>query len=191
MNLLHVSFPRSGNQFLVNCLRSAIGERLRWCEGYTTQFDPAQFNMLKTHDFHLTAKPPDGWGTIVQLRNPLDALPSWFNVQNKYGQPDTYESWREWSRTAIIHWSKFVRKWVLNSHPDLVILHYDLQRHAANYIEHIAWLLTGESGHRAAAIENRPASVRWEFRYFKEDDFRFLESLCLAEMRLLGYRLDQ
>jgi hypothetical protein len=188
MKLLCASFPRSGSQFLVDGLRAAMGDRLKWCEGYEEPFLPDHHNMLKTHDFSLTDSPHADWGVIVQLRHPLDAIPSWFEVQLKYGDvTDDYESWIRWARQAFVFWSKFVRKWVLNSHTEMVILHYNLVRHPNHYIEHIAWLLTGDAGMIAPDVGVRPHSNHKAFRYYREEDFAFFQSLCLTEMRILGY----
>lgn len=189
MKLLCASYPRSGSQFLVDSLRAAIGDELRWCEGYTEAFDPDAHNMLKTHDFDLRAAPLRHWGAIVQVRNPLDAVPSYFEVQLKYGQPDTYESWREFARTAFVYWAKFVRKWVLNSQTELVIQYRDLAEDPTRYVEHIAWLLTGRTGCEPPAIKMRNGSSHKNFRYYNKSDFRQFIALCAIEMRIMGYEV--
>lgn len=190
MNLLCASYPRSGSQFLVDNLRAAIGPQLRWCEGYSEAFDPIGHNMLKTHDFNLTDQPPTGWGVIVQVRNPLHAVPSYFDVQLKYGVEDTYEAWREFARPAFIYWAKFVRKWVLNSHTELVIQYRDMHEEPGRYVEHVAWLLTGRSGCLPPTIETRAPSEGQDFRYYKKEDFRQLVALCANEMRIMGYEVN-
>lgn len=189
MKVFCATFPRSGSQFLADCVKETIGNKLKWCESYSDPFCPVCHNMVKTHDFDLADGPPNGWATVVQIRDPLHAVPSWFDVQvGKYGQVDTYEEWFKWATKSFLFWRKFVHRWCFQMKTDLIIGHDRLVQRPNDYVSHVAGLITGTTIETPVFAVRRPTSCL-SFRYFNEDDFDYFKSLVVAEMKMMG--MDQ
>lgn len=122
-----VSFPRSGSSLIRDSLRDILGDRLRWCDGQVeiarnrTEDKPdpalaestAEFNYIKYHDFELAANPPEDCWLVVQYREPVSAIVSWFDMDTAAGKiPDTAASWAEFSSAKADYWIAWKRRWV-------------------------------------------------------------------------------
>lgn len=189
MKVFCATFPRSGSQFMADCVKATIGDKLKWCESYENEFCPRCYNMAKTHDFVLDDSVPCGWGLVVQIRSPLHAIPSWFDVQvEKYGQEDTHEAWIKWADPAFTFWRKFVHKWILSANPELVVIGEQFSRNPEPYVAHVSSLILGGGPVVVPKLETRRPSSCLGFRYYDNDVFEYYEALCFAEMRLLGMK---
>jgi hypothetical protein len=97
------SLPRSGHHFLKGILRHAWGEDFSYCERYNEpgcckaspctvsaywhfalKHHKPHLRLLKSHDFALTDAtfdPPPGMVRLIQVRQPLDLLVSWLELE--------------------------------------------------------------------------------------------------------------
>jgi hypothetical protein len=171
--LLCVSFPRSGACLLEESLRLTMGDAFVYCEWYKEPFDPARHNFLKNHDYKLDFEPPAGWQAILQLRNLLDAVPSWFDLEVSFGTlVDNYESWRAWAPKAFEHWRRLAARW--RDRPDVraIIWHDELTFDPRRAIAQVVEIMTGV---RPTAVQHPPLrapSSRHTWRFFCSEDFR-------------------
>lgn len=176
--VLCVSFPRSGSYFFKSCLEMTIGPSLKWCEGYTEPFDPEVHNMLKSHDYDLEIEPPPGWAVVLQLRDPLDAVPSWYDKELEISRArhddvtDCYEYWRWWAPVAFQHWLGLARRWLHRSEVKAVVWHSELELDPRRAIRKVARLMTGRDPERIRHPEFAPKSCRERFRHYRLEDFR-------------------
>lgn len=190
-----VSFPRSGCAFLAESLQAVLGPELRYSKRYPDDFTDMT-NMVKTHDFSLSECAPAGWRTIVQVRHPMDAIASWWNLQLDGGvsrEFDTPEHWRPWSLNAIRFYARWVRKWVTSSRVDLVIRLRDLHADPSTHISLVLGIMAGDEEHipvvevATPPIPPRPPSSWTTFQHYDPDWEAKLWLACGNAEKLLGY----
>ena len=119
--LLIVTFPRSGHHLLVGMLQKYFGPEMVYCETYehcnTIPCPNLTVNVQKTHDFDLDVAAPDGWKVLVQMREPLPAIVSWYETQvSRYGMEDSRRSWDEFFAEKMHFYVNFYKKWAHGNH---------------------------------------------------------------------------
>lgn len=174
-----VSFPRAGCTWFKECLQLTMGDDFRYCEGYKETFDPTRHNFLKSHDFDLAAEPPEGFGVILQLRYPLDAVASWWNLKVKEGTPDGRQQFEDWAPSAIEFFNRLRSKWEPKSlmtiwHDDLIQWPHPFVSMASRYMAN-TW--TGHSPYPTRLSPIRSPSSSVLFQHYDFEFFRHLDSL--------------
>lgn len=118
-----VSFPRSGHHMTIQMLRSYFGDDLRYVARYETDLqNHPETNLVKSHDFELVDVPTDEWKYIVLLRDPLEAIQSWYDLEvgdeKKSCEQDAF------FKEKLEFWKGFVEKWVIGQQKRALIFHY-------------------------------------------------------------------
>lgn len=125
-----ITFPRSGHHILLSCLADYFGPTLRWSSVHSPYSwdenpgleshgplgtDPAT-NFQKNHDFRLDTPIEAGRKYVIQYREPLEALISWYKMRiaDGRGNDDSPEAWERFARDNTNYWRGFVRKWILS-----------------------------------------------------------------------------
>lgn len=120
-------FPRSWHHYLIDLLTEYYGAALRYCEYYS---HPAgalnvceETHLQKNHDFDLATEKKQDRKYLIQVRDPLEAINSHFELEPHYAYPtDPYEVF---FKKRITHYAAFVEKWVLAKDlPHKMVLHY-------------------------------------------------------------------
>jgi hypothetical protein len=169
-----VSFPRSGHHLLIDCLCKyfsrdlslstseknpiVLADDFGYCEfyGHCRKIPCTNPRVIcqKNHDFDLSLKNNALKYYIIQFRNPVDSIISWFEYELKRERKtirnrakinikDTYDSWLSFSKEKAVFWDKFFRKWVLDNknkkvlfiqYEDLIANPYYAIKEAVNFI---------------------------------------------------------
>ena len=141
-----VSYPRSGHHLLITALAryssgdmsfDSIAERhfaagdLVYCEHYghcnrVPCTDP-KTNLQKNHDFDLALQPNADRPYLVQIRDPLPSIVSYFRIQCLHWDlAASKESWSQFAHEQVEQWRAFYRKWVLaRDDLDCLLINYD------------------------------------------------------------------
>lgn len=117
-----ITFPRSGHHLLVDMLRAYCGSSLFYCEIYKRGHlqERAEVNYLKTHDFDLHFETPEGWMEIVQIRDPVEAIESWHNLDlGRNASLNRHDFWGE----KLKFYADFMGKWA-KPNPRRIFVHY-------------------------------------------------------------------
>lgn len=116
-----ISFPRSGHHLLVQLLRAYCGSSFNYCEVYKRGhlLECAETNYLKTHDFDLQFQTPENWREIVQIRDPVEAIESWFGISPQ-DQADRQAFWDD----KLKFYAAFMSKWMRPRRPHRIFVHY-------------------------------------------------------------------
>lgn len=150
-----ISFPRSGHHMLIrrlteyfsiiSCSDVCIRNRSRktndidtsknsfvYCEFYTTcQTIPCideRCSFQKSHDFSLDVPIKKELHYLVQIRNPIDAITSLFELSLKtgwYNLKDTQECWELFFDDQLVFYRNFYNKWVVQKKNNIDIFWYD------------------------------------------------------------------
>ena len=124
-----VSFPRSGHHVLERLLRGYFEDRLRYCDLYeeperSLDRDPST-NFQKNHDFDLDTVLVPGRQYLVLVRDPREALVSWFRLNVRNGELEyTQAAWTQFAAKAWTYWAGFFDKWVVAPIPGRLIIDY-------------------------------------------------------------------
>jgi hypothetical protein len=132
----NVSLPRSGHHLLVRMLQLYFGPRFGYCEYYgprrtvvcCDRFPCARGGRISTsknHDFGFRAAVPAGLPVIVQIRRPVEALVSEFELHVRNGQPDTAEEFRAFAEHRVDRFRRFHEKWVEAPVEPRVVIWYE------------------------------------------------------------------
>lgn len=81
-------------------------------------------NFQKNHDFNLDTPIRGDRYYVIQIRNPVEAIVSYFYRQNK-GKNFTQEKWDNFYPSKADYWIKFYKKWVKLDTQRKFILDYD------------------------------------------------------------------
>lgn len=121
-----ISYPRSGHHALVEVLRAYFKENFHYCETYREHL-PSDLmgapgsvtNYQKNHDFKLDTPVLTDRQYLVQVRNPLESIESWNELDRRVGHPpDTEEN-------KLDFWVAFVKKWLLTPIPNRLVVYYE------------------------------------------------------------------
>jgi len=101
---------------------------LQYCEYYhhcrsIPCVDP-RVNLMKFHDRSRRQPSEELAHIIVQVRNPLLSIRSFYAFQHKRAPRDC-DDFLEMLRPELAYWSGFVEKWVLTPHPSRLVIRYD------------------------------------------------------------------
>jgi len=118
-----ISFPRCGHHALTEVLRAYFGENFHYGEIYRdgARIGPgSKTNWQKNHDFNLDTPVLPDRNYIVQIRNPLEAIESWENLDKRVAGRvvDTCEN-------RIEFYSRFVTKWIYGPVPWRLVVWYE------------------------------------------------------------------
>lgn len=122
------TFPRSGNTFLILVLRDYFGvDRFRFADIHIHPergFEKDPLCVLqKTHDFDLNDKPQKHWKHLVQIRHPLDAIASYYELKKREGK--TPVAIRQWWSKQLDYYAGFAKKWVAADVPNRLVVNYE------------------------------------------------------------------
>ena len=150
-----ISFPRSGHHMLIRrlteyfsiisssdvCIRhhsrkssdiNTDKNSFVYCEFYNAcQTSPCideRCNFQKSHDFSLDLPIKNEQYYLVQIRNPIDAITSLFELSLKtgwYNLKDTPECWEEFFDTQLRFYQQFYNKWVRQKKNNIDVFWYD------------------------------------------------------------------
>lgn len=141
MKILSVSFPRSGCMFLRDCMQSALGNRLRWADSHREKVN-SYHNFIKTHDFDLKAELPEDHFLLVMYRDPMEAIPSWFDLEVRNGRfADNEEGWEHFLRDVLPYHSEWKQKWLGKG---LCVNHSMLKENIGNIVDLLSEVLGTE-----------------------------------------------
>lgn len=124
-----ICYPRSGHHLLYSLLDGYFGERLHHGEIYR---DPEshidknpQTNFQKNHDFDLQTPIRTDVKYIIQIRDPIDSLASYWELSTRTGDvPDTQEAYNACAKTWLEHWTGLMLKWVVPKLENRLIVRY-------------------------------------------------------------------
>lgn len=172
-----ITFPRSGHHWLMNMTQRALDLPCNWhCDLHNSQ--PHHETLVeKSHDFDLQFKTKPGVPIIVQWRNPVDALCSWYELGVRHGNWKSDKShWRFWSAQHIIFAAQFYLKWIAPGvYP--VIEYGSLRSNPAKYLEMIISNLEMEDRASTVKMDARPMRSVEDFDYYDPRFFETLESI--------------
>lgn len=208
-NIQCITFPRSGHYLLERALHKYFGNKFHYCEFYshcrhTPCTDPLT-NFQKNHDFGLKLPITDSDKYIIQYRNPIASIISWYRMHVWYLQnpetaskslvkKDCKDEWLRFLNEQIEYWRGFVHKWVIdNLHPSTHWLKYeDLIGNPKKYLKAVVkYMMPGEKANvqMIAAIINeldiRSRSDINKFKYYDAHFFEEIEKKVNREMEIL------
>lgn len=144
-----ICYPRSGHQALLDVLRDYFGPSLNYCELYQNpegQIDRHPFtNYQKNHDFDSETRVRADRNYLVQVRNPLDAMGSRWELELRAGTlQDTDAEYGRVMAEWAGYWSRFVSKWLFSPVPHRLIVGYeDLLMSPHDVVGNVIQFLTG------------------------------------------------
>ena len=145
-----VSFPRSGHHLLHDTLTYYFGERLVYCEMYRQPESDriggeSKTNYQKNHDFDLLTEIRSDRKYIVQVRDPLEAFASRWEMNIRVGKlNDTEQEFISTMHEWTTYYCGFIKKWVLSPVPNRLIVHYrDLIEHSEDVVSHVIQFIQG------------------------------------------------
>ena len=144
-----ICYPRSGHHALKEVLAAYFGERLNYCEMYRDPVEKrigpdSQTNYQKNHDFELNTPVMDR-KYIVQVRDPIDAIVSRWNLELRSGEAkenewDFRNSASDWSH----YYSSFCDRWLWTDHQHRLVVRYlDLVTAPFRTVAHVIQFMQG------------------------------------------------
>lgn len=120
-----ISYPRSGHHALVDVLQNYFGGGFHYCEIYRDHrpeellgAEGSITNYQKNHDFKLDTPILTDRQYLVQVRNPLESIESWNELDRRVGHvPDSEEN-------RLDFWVAFVKKWLLTPISNRLVVYY-------------------------------------------------------------------
>lgn len=168
-----ICFPRSGHHMLQSILTKYFDGQIGYCELYldspeTRIENCPSTNFQKNHDFDLDTPIKDDRKYLVQIRDPIDALASRWELDTRTGMlPSSKEIYQVEMAKWAAYWSGFFAKWVIADVPSRLVVRYrDLLQHPVDSISHVIQFMRGRQNVDAealqAAIEQFPPQPRRE-----------------------------
>ena len=191
----HVSFPRSGHHLLARSLRKLFPEAIHYCEFYghcrrTPCTDP-KTNYQKNHDLHLNLARSQAYLYLVQYRNPIEAIVSWYGVHQTRAHPlkrmflpDTEAYWRRFFRAKLTFWKRYVEKWVVDARDENVchVSYHRLLDQPTEELLRVAQIVFADRVVDRARVQTivdqeqiAPKHTITEFRYYQPEFFAEME----------------
>ena len=154
-------FPRSGHHALKDVLQTYFGERLVYCEIYHDPVEKqisleSQTNYQKNHDFDGGALVLDSRKYLVQIRDPVDALLSRWQLDTRSGErPNTEQAFRDAMEKWNVCYARFVAKWVWSEVANRLIVRYnDLVTHPYDTVVHAIQFMQGFQNYDASKLKS-------------------------------------
>jgi hypothetical protein len=195
-----VNYPRSGHHLLVNALARYFSDdltldsnrkaaftagELAYCEYYshcrTVPCGDPRTNLQKNHDFQLRLGQEEQAFYLVQIRDPMPAITSRFELEVACGRiQDSRQRWEEFARSNVEYWRGFRHKWVRGkkSFSRLIIDYDDLITDPASWVRAAVGYSspghTPEEGRLGRVIESLDVGRKSEvesFRFHDEGQF--------------------
>ncbi len=136
-----VSIPRTGHQYFESLLRTTLGDRFGYCETYNdlpslNSFEPCcktvpcvraknrHFDVFlqKNHDFGLNVDVGESVGVVVQVRNPISVIFSYFEFSVKHGHiNNTEEDFINFAAKTSRFYIKFWNRWVTDEKNHVIL----------------------------------------------------------------------
>lgn len=118
-----VTFPRSGHHWLVDGLLQA-NPKLKYNEHHQTggTLENCDCDLQKTHDFLLDVPKKEEYKHVIQFRNPLRSVQSWYELVKESEHTPPYA---EFFLSKIKFYSKWFEKWVMEPTPNSMIVCYE------------------------------------------------------------------
>lgn len=122
-----ISFPRSGHSLVAMILSNYFGQEFKYCERYVNPElvieKNSETNIQKEHDFELNTIYEPSLNYIIQIRNPLYAIPSWYSLIKKERRDI---DWSIFSVHSLEFWNNFLNKWIPTSKQhNIPIIYYE------------------------------------------------------------------
>ena len=182
------TFPRSGHRWMRNMVKSYYGKEFHFCATHkdcrqVPCIDPGT-NWQKTHDFLLNDVIDSDYRYVIQVRNPLDSITSWyeFDLEHKVDFKDSKENWDKYIIEKITLWLGFVYKYcVRHNNINMIIVKYsDLVINTASTLEKVIRFTAGTESVDKNLISQsitEPHSIRniYDFRYYDYEYFKYVE----------------
>lgn len=209
------TFPGSGHSLLIKVLQEYLKEKIIYCgasdhsESWPCFMKNANFQ--KNHDYNLISceemtnynyMQPKYRKIIVQIRNPLESLCSFYNncvrTNAQYIIPEDNENvWLYYSKEYLDYWKRFVKIWrKLNPNPHKLLLYMDMiNKPISTFINIIKYLngsdqeemvdinkLVGIIANEKVGLKNRIE----DFKYYDAEYFEILEKQAEEEIKSIG-----
>lgn len=181
--ILCVSYPRSGSGYLFDAVQRLQHAPIPFCDYHRDKYDPETHVWVKHHDLALLLNPTEDFPKsrlIVLIRNPFDAIASFYTWQLGRGDrvaEDTMEAWREFYPWAAQYWCGFFEKWTQREDA-FVIFHRDLARSFKPIVRHAYRILTGSCPADPFVTPPRPPVTHVSFHHYHQCDFDRIRELC-------------
>lgn len=186
-----VSYPRSGSRYLAKCLELTMrtaGLKYGYCDKYDFKIDLKRHTHIKTHDFQLAdtiPSPNSDWFVMFQIRNPCDAINSFFylNVKKDKLFKNTGKQFDSMLYHYTSYWNRLVVKWVAyNVH---ILKHEDFMRDPEQSIARVLEGI-GACARPILRKQREPTSFANSEHYSKERE-EYIRNRCASGMKILGY----
>jgi hypothetical protein len=153
-NYMFVSYPRSGHHALLRIMGevSNLSDGL-YCENYNCQDEnqqPIECNgvksakdgtsclagrpITKSHDFDLTLAIQPAIRYVIQVRDPMLSIPSWYRLNSRKSKNFNVSKQQFWN-LKIRFWIDFVNKWAVPELSNVIIIKYDEIGHFETIIQ--------------------------------------------------------
>jgi len=139
-----VSFPRSGHHALMGFMKRISDLHSQYCEFYNCKTHDgkeiqcpkkmlnwrlkglhcgAGRRVTKSHDFDLALPLRDEWKYVIQYRNPVLSIQSWYELESKKKKLDH----ARFAKDSLDFWKTFMDKWVFSNEgrENLLPVEYD------------------------------------------------------------------
>jgi hypothetical protein len=142
---LIVTYPRSGHHIMLGLLDTFLNVSDNYCEFYECKNNRnetisccsaglpwrkknnscgAGRKLIKTHDFDLDVPYQEDCNYLIQLRNPLLSISSWYELEKKKG--GAVVEWSVFLEDKFNFWLGFTDKWLsLRDRNNILVVSYD------------------------------------------------------------------
>ncbi|MBD3345351.1 MAG: hypothetical protein GF401_09850 [Chitinivibrionales bacterium] len=213
-----VTYPRSGHHLLADLLicyyakdpRTSLSShdhfiavnRFQYCEYFnhckTVPCTDHETTYQKNHDMHLDQPVNPDYNYIIQYRNPLESLVSFFtvsSVEHSWIKDEGVESWQKFSEENIVYWKQFAEKWLSRKQPlkALYVNYGDLLANPSQKLQEVIDYLEPGAPIDTVLIDAIVDSKRIhkrnhiaDFKYFDSSFFSCLAKKVAGELDAIG-----
>lgn len=198
-------------------MKSVFHEQIHYCDYYRhcrqIPCPDARTNYQKNHDFKLNVKVDSQFHYLVQIRNPIQAIASWYTAElkhrhkNRIGEgdlkrgiklnvlKDSYIFWRFFLAKSMIYWRRFAKKWILNPPvaPNILVRYEDLVDNPVEVLLGASRFINNDEDFELFLIEEvvmeqNIAKTRdiSEFKYYDRDLFWRIENSLTEYYKNIG-----
>lgn len=152
--------------------------------------------MSKNHDMDLGMYDIVAIPTIIQIRHPLFALVSDYELYlKKTCTPDSLSEWKSYARLKMNYWKSFAEKWAIHAETTanrLLISYEQLNANPLEITQHVLKFILNDhevnQGHLESCVELEGVAPKRDlsnFRHFNLRFFQRLEDECRSQFREL------